>query len=462
MTHMKSEVIEGFRAGLRGALLQPGDAGYDAARSIWNAMIDRRPALVVRCAGTADVMAAVVFARDHGLPLAVRGGGHNIAGNAVCDDGLVIDLSAMRDVHVDPAARRAVVGGGALLSDLDHKTQAFGLAVPLGINSTTGVAGLTLGGGFGWLSRLYGLTVDNLLGAEIVTADGQRRHVGPQQEPDLFWALRGGGGNFGVVTRFEFGLHPVGPLVTAGLIVFPFDAGRDVLRRYRDHAATLPDDVAVWAVLRPAPPLPFLPPAVHGQNMVALAVCTPRAPDEAAALLDPLRGFGPVLGEHVGAMPYAAWQKMFDPLLAPGARNYWKSHNFTALNDAAIDIVLQYAAGVPTPHCEIFLGLLGGRANVPAPDATAYPHRDVAYAMNVHGRWLDAADDARGMAWARDFFTAVAPHAAGSVYINFLTADEGGRIREAYGPNYARLQAVKKRYDPYNLFRFNHNIPPAV
>ena len=460
MTTMNSEVVAGFRAALRGPVLQPGDPDYDAARMVWNAMIERRPALVARCAGTADVMAAVTFARRHGLPLAVRGGGHNIAGNALCDDGLVIDLSGMRGVHVDPEARLAWVDGGALLSDVDHETQAFGLAVPLGINSTTGVAGLTLGGGFGWLSRMFGLAVDNLVGAEVVTADGVRRDVGPDAEPDLFWALRGGGGNFGVVTRFAFALHPAGPDVTAGLVVFAQADGREVLRRYRDLVDTLPDEVSVWAVLRKAPPLPFLPVDVHGSDIVALAVFSPLAPEAVEPVIAPLRGFGRALGEHVGAMPYTAWQKIFDPLLAPGARNYWKSHNFRRLSDEALDVVLRYAAAVPGPQCEIFLGLIGGRANVPAPDATAYPHRDILYAMNVHGRWLDAADDTRCMGWARDFFAVAAAYAAGSVYINFMTQEEGGRIREAYAGNYARLVQVKRQYDPENVFRFNHNIAP--
>jgi FAD/FMN-containing dehydrogenase len=457
---MKSDVVDGFKATLRGPVLQPGDPDYDSARAIWNAMIDRRPALIARCTGTADVLASVAFARTHGLPLAVRGGGHNIAGNALCDDGLVIDLSAMRHVRVDPEARLAWVSGGATLGDVDHETQAYGLAVPTGINSTTGAAGLTLGGGFGWLSRIFGLAVDNLVGAEIVTADGQRRHIGPRQEPDLFWAIRGGGGNFGVVTQFEFALHEVGPEVTAGLIVFPFDGARDVMRQYRDFVDTLPNEVSVWAVLRQAPPLPFLPPEVHGQHILALAVFSPLAPEAALPLIEPIRGFGRVLGEHVGAVPYAAWQQVFDPLLAPGARNYWKSHNFNTLNDDAIDVVLRYAASLPTPQCEIFLGLIGGRANEPAPDATAYPHRNVLYAMNVHGRWNDAADDNRVVIWAREFFGAVAAYAAGSVYINFLTQDEGSRIREAYGGNYDRLVQIKQQYDPDNLFRFNHNIRP--
>jgi FAD/FMN-containing dehydrogenase len=423
-------------------------------------MIDKRPALIACCTGTADVLSAVAFARSQQLPLAVRAGGHNIAGNALCDDGLVIDLTCMRSVHVDPDAAVAWVGGGATLRDMDHETQAFGLATPLGINSTTGVAGLTLGGGFGWLSRMYGLTVDNLLGAEVITADGQRRHTSAQEEPDLFWAIRGGGGNFGVVTQFEFALHRVGPMVTAGLIVFPFAQAREVLLQYRNLVDQLPDAMSVWAVLRKAPPLPFLPPEVHGQDIVALAVFSPLAPDDAAPHIEPIRRFGRVLGEHVGAMPYAAWEQIFDPLLAPGARNYWKSHNFAELRDEAIDVVVRYAGSVPTPQTEIFLGLIGGKANALPPDATAYPHRNVLYAMNVHGRWTDPADDTRCVSWARDFFAAAKPYSAGSVYINFITQDEGGRIREAYGGNYDRLQQLKTRYDPGNLFSYNHNIPP--
>jgi FAD/FMN-containing dehydrogenase len=457
---MKNEVVEAFRATLRGPVLLPGDPGYDEARAIWNGMIDRHPAMIVRCAGTADVAAAIVFARDNGLPLAVKGGGHNIAGSALCDDGLVIDLSGMRDVHVDPRARLAWVGGGALLSDVDHETQSCGLAVPLGINSTTGAGGLTLGGGFGWLSRMHGLSVDSLVGAEIVTADGKRHWASAQDEPDLFWAIRGGGGNFGVVTLFQFALHPVGPEVTAGLVVFPAAQGPEVMRRYRDLVDALPDELSVWAVLRQAPPLPFLPPEVHGSGIVALALFSPKGMEALAPTLERIRGFGQVLGEHVGAMPYTAWQKIFDPLLAPGARNYWKSHNFTHLSDEAIEVVLRYAGSVPTPHCEIFLGLIGGKANALPPDATAYPHRNVQFAMNVHGRWLDRTDDDKVIGWSREFFTAAAPYAAGSVYINFLTQDEGARIHEAYGANYARLLAIKQRYDPANLFRFNHNIRP--
>jgi FAD/FMN-containing dehydrogenase len=462
MTDMNSGVVEDFRTTLRGSLLRPGEPDYDTARSIWNAMVERRPALIARCAGTADVRACVDFARDHGLELAVRGGGHNIAGNALCDGGLVIDLTAMRGVYVDPEAHLAWVGGGATLADFDHEAQAYGLAAPLGINSTTGVAGLTLGGGFGWLSRKYGLTVDALRSAELITADGQRHLVSADREPDLFWALRGGGGNFGVVTEFEFDLHPVGPQVTAGLIVFPFSDAPMVLRQYRDFVGTISNDLSVWAVMRKAPPLPFLPSDVHGTDILALAVFSPLPSDEIMPAIAPLRGFGQVLGEHVGAMPYTAWQKVFDPLLAPGARNYWKSHNFRTLSDDAVDTVVRFAGNLPSSQTEIFMGLLGGQSNVPAADATAYPHRDVLFAMNVHGRWDDPADDDRCIAWSRDFFKAATPFAAGSVYINFLTEDEGAsRIHEAYGRNYERLAQVKRQYDPQNLFHHNHNIKPG-
>jgi FAD/FMN-containing dehydrogenase len=460
MTDMQSDVIDSFRSKLRGRLIQPSDPEYDQARTIWNAMIDRRPALIVRCAGAADVRAAVGFARDHGLPLAVRGGGHNIGGSALCDDGLVIDLSAMLSVRVDPARRRAWVDGGATLHDFDHEAQAFGLAVPLGINSTTGVGGLALGGGFGWLSRAMGLTIDHLTGADIVTADGQLRHVSASEEPDLFWAIRGGGGNFGVVTTFEFALEPVGPDVTAGLIVFPLDQAKSVMMQYRDMVNTMGTDLTVWAVLRHAPPLPFLAPDVHGKHILALAVFSARKPDEVAAQLDRLRDFGQAAGEHVGPVPYTAWQQVFDPLLTPGARNYWKSHNFSTLSDAAIDTVVRYAGQLPTPQCEIFLGLLGGKASEPAPESAAYPHRNALFAMNVHTRWEAPADDTHCIAWAREFFEACAPYAAGSVYINFLTQDEGARIKEAYGKNYDRLVEIKTTYDPHNLFRNNQNIAP--
>ena len=461
MGTITSTKIEEFGKHFGGELLVPGSGAYEEARSIWNAMIDKHPALIARCATTQDVAAGVGFARDNDLLLAVRGGGHNIAGSALCDDGIVIDLSSMRAANVDAAARRASVEGGATLADFDGAAQRHGLATPLGINSTTGVAGLTLGGGFGWLSRMYGMTVDNLESAEVVTAAGEVLRADATEHPDLFWALRGGGGNFGVVTRFEYRLHPVGPDLLSGLIFYPLSEAKQVLQQYRDFAAQAPDELVVWVVLRQAPPLPFLPAEAHGKEVVALALLYVGDPARGEPLVAPLRKFGTPVGEHVGVQPYTAWQQAFDPLLAPGARNYWKSHNFTRLDDGLFDVVIDYVGKLPSPQCEIFFGAIGGATARPAPDATAYAHRDTRFVMNVHGRWDDAADDERCIGWAREYFDATAPFASGSVYVNFLTADEGDRVRAAYGPNYDRLASVKRQYDPTNLFRTNQNIRPA-
>lgn len=462
MSTLAADHIDMLRKSVRGRVLLPADAGYDVARTVWNATVDRKPAVIAQCTGTADVMQAVNFARDHRLVLAVRGGGHNIAGSAICNAGLVIDLSALRGVHVDPHDHVAWVSPGATLGDFDHEAQALGLATPLGINSTTGVAGLTLGGGFGWLTRQYGMTVDNLLGCEVVTADGQRHWADAQHEPELFWALRGGGGNFGVVTLFQFRLHPVGPMVTAGLLVFPGVEAKSVLRQYRAFTETaMPDDLNVWAVLRRAPPLPFLPASAHGTNVVVLAAFSTADAAAAERAIDPLRSFGQTVGEHVGQMPYTAWQQAFDPLLTPGARNYLKSHNFSRLDDAAIDMMVDYAARGPSAHAEIFVGQVGGVANRVPPDATAYSHRDARYVVNVHSRWDRADEDAACIAWARDFFNAAAPYATGGVYVNFMTEDESARVGAAYGPNYDRLARAKRTYDPQNLFCTNQNIAPA-
>jgi FAD/FMN-containing dehydrogenase len=461
MTTLHASKIEELKWSFKGKIILPSDAAYDSARKIWNAMIDKRPAVIARCATTSDVARGVNFARDTGLVLAVRGGGHNIAGNALCDDGLVIDLSQMKAARVDPAGRRVTIEGGATLADLDAATQAHGLATPVGINSTTGIAGLTLGGGFGWLSRKFGMTVDNLESAEVVTAAGEVVRASAREHPDLFWALRGGGGNFGVVTRFEFRLHPVGPDVLSGLIVYPISQAKSVLQQYRDFVAKAPDDLAVWTVLRQAPPLPFLPKESHGKGMIALALIYAGDPKQGASLVEPLRTFGTPLGEHVGVQPYVAWQQAFDPLLTAGARNYWKSHNFSTLADGLFDVVVAYVGKLPSPQCEIFFGALGGATTRPAPGATAYPHRDAQFVMNFHGRWETPADDTRCIGWARDFFKASAPFASGSVYVNFLTADEGDRVRAAYGSNYDRLAQAKRTYDPDNLFRMNQNITPA-
>jgi FAD/FMN-containing dehydrogenase len=453
--------IDQLKNRLKGEVILPGDDGYDKARAIWNATIDKRPAAIVRCRTTADVVQVVNVARESGVALAIRGGGHNIAGNALCDDGIVIDLSLMNAASVDPVARRVSIEGGARLADLDAATQAHGLATPLGINSTTGVAGLTLGGGFGWLSRRHGMTVDNLVSAEVVTATGEVVSASAVENADLFWALRGGGGNFGVVTRFEFQLHPVGPEVLCGLIVYPQSEAKNVLRQYRSFAAQAPEDLAVWVILRQAPPLPFLPQQVHGTKVVVLALLYAGDPPKGERLVEPLRTFATPLGEHVGIQPYTAWQQAFDPLLTAGARNYWKSHNLATLEDGLFDTILVSLAQLPSPQCEIFIGALGGATAVPAPDSTAYAHRDAMFIMNVHGRWETPADDALCTAWARDVFKAAAPFASGGVYINFLTADEADRVRAGFGANYDRLARVKRQYDPGNLFRVNQNIKPA-
>jgi len=454
--------IDALGAQLRGSLLvRDASAAYDEARTVWNATIDRRPALIVRCADDADVQAAVRFAAARRMRVSVKGGGHHIAGNAVVEGGLTIDLSGLRTVTVDAAKRTARVAPGALLADFDREAQAHGLATPLGINSTTGVAGLTLGGGFGWLTRRHGLAVDNLLAATVVTADGQVRVASDTTEADLYWALRGGGGNFGVVTSFLFQLHPVGPEVYTGLVVYPHAQAKQVLRAWRDFTATAPDELTVWAVLRKAPPLPFLPASAHGTDVVILPLlhCGDVAAGERAAA--PVLRFGEPLGVHAGPTPYAAFQQAFDPLLAPGARNYWKSNNFSELSDAALDLAIASAARVPDPQCEIFLAQLGGAMARVDPSATAFVARDARYIMNVHGRWSDARDDDRVRQWARRAFADAAPHATGSGYVNFLTEDDAERVAASYGPNYARLQAVKQRFDPQNLFRMNLNIAPA-
>ncbi len=461
MMNLSVTQIQGLKENVAGEVLVPGQDAYESARKIWNAMVDKHPALIVRCAAHLDVVHAVNFARDNGLVLAIRSGGHNIAGSAMCDGGLVIDLSQMKAVSVDPEQRRVSIESGLTLADIDAATQACGLATPVGINSTTGVAGLTLGGGFGWLSRKYGLTIDNLVSAEVVIATGEVLRTSATEHPDLFWALRGGGGNFGVVTHFEFQLHPVGPDVLSGLIVYPIAEAKSVLQQYREFIAQAPDALSVWVVLRKAPPLPFLPDSVHGTGIIALAVFYADDPQQGEPLVEPLRKFGTVLGEHVGVQPYTAWQQAFDPLLTPGARNYWKSHNFSTLDDGLFDVVIQYIDTLPSPQCEIFFAALGGVTSQPSPDSTAYAHRDARFAMNVHGRWDDSADDQRCIDWARDFFEASAPFASGSVYVNFLSADEGDRIRNAYGVNYDRLAQVKRKYDPENLFCTNQNIQPG-
>ncbi len=459
---LSATAIDALGAQLRGSLLTESDAPYDEARTIWNAMIDRRPGLIVRCAGAADVVSAVRFARDNRLLVAVRGGGHNIAGSAVCDGGLMIDLSQMKSVRVDAAAQRAWVEPGATLADLDKETQAFGLAVPTGINSTTGIAGLTVGGGFGWITRKFGLTIDNLLSADVVTADGELVRASLTESPDLFWALRGGGGNFGVVTAFEFRLHKVGPEVLAGLVVHPFSDAETVLKQYREALGSAPDELTCWAVMRQAPPLPFLPAEWHGKEIVVLAMCYCGDIQAGEAATARLRAIRKPIADVVGPAPFTAWQQAFDPLLTPGARNYWKSHDFTDLSDETIQILLGAVRNLPGPECEIFVGHVGGASGRVAVDATAFPQRSSHFVMNVHARWREAASDQACIDWARGLYKATKPYAAGTAYINFMPEDETDRIEAAYGTNYQRLTEVKRRYDPLNLFRMNQNVKPKA
>jgi FAD/FMN-containing dehydrogenase len=367
----------------------------------------------------------------------------------------------MKSVRVDPALRRAWVEPGATLGDVDRETQEFGLAVPTGINSTTGIAGLTLGGGFGWITRKFGLTIDNLLSADVVTADGTLRHTDAETHADLFWALRGGGGNFGVVTSFEFQLHPLGPQVMSGLVVHPIDNADELLRQYRKLLAAAPDELTCWAVMRKAPPLPFLPAEWHGREVLVLAMCYAGNMEDAQQHMAGLRALGHPIADVVSPHPFTGWQAAFDPLLTPGARNYWKSHDFADLSDATIGLVVDAARSLPGPECEIFIFHVGGAAGRVAPEATAFPQRRAHFGMNVHTRWRDPARDQACIDWARRLFAATALKSLGTAYVNFMPDDETARVEDVYGASYRRLAEIKLRYDPGNMFRINQNIRPT-
>ena len=445
---------------LRGKIILPCDMEYDECRKIWNAMIDRRPALIVRCMGTADVVNSIKFARENKFLVSVRGAGHNIAGMSLADGAMLIDLSLMKGVWVNPHSRTAFVLPGATLGDLDCETQAYGLATPLGIASTTGISGLTLGGGFGWLSRSYGLTADNLLSAEVVTADGNVLQASEKENTDLFWALRGGSGNFGIITSFLFKLYPVGPKLLTGLIVHPFEDANKILRHYRSFTSSAPNEATCWAILRKAPPLPFLPPEVHGKEVIILAVVYAGDMKEGEKVLEPLRCFGNPIADVICPTPFTAWQKAFDPLLTPGVRNYWKSNNHTQLADELLDILIEYTRQLPSTATEIFIGQLGGAINRVATVATAYPHRKANYVFTVHTRWENSADDKTCMEWSKKLFDATDTYSSGGVYVNFISEGEN-RIAAAFGSNYERLAKIKSKYDPDNFFRVNQNIVPA-
>jgi FAD/FMN-containing dehydrogenase len=449
---------------LRGRVLGPGDDGYDDARQVWNAMIDRRPRLVVQPRGTPDVVQAVRFARAHGLELAIKGGGHNVAGHAATDGGLMLDLSAaMTSVRVDPTARTAAVDPGALLADLDRETQAHGLATPAGFISSTGIAGLTLGGGFGYLSRRHGLTVDNLRAVELVTATGEVVRADADTHQDLFWAVRGGGGNFGVVSSFEFDLHPLGPEVLAGPVVHAFADAPHALRGIAEIMEQAPDEVACLAVIRHAPPAPFIPEQFHGKLIALFAVVHAGRPGDGEAALAPLRAVGNPIADAVAPRPYAAFQSMFDATANAGARNYWKAHYLDELTPATIDLVCDHAARMTSAESAIGMLSLGGEISRRRGEDTAYPHRAAQWVVNIQSRWRDPADDDRHVAWSRGLFDALTPHATGGAYVNFISGDEGAdRLRAAYGEStFRRLTAIKATWDPDNVFQLNQNIPPT-
>jgi FAD/FMN-containing dehydrogenase len=460
MAQLPAANVESLRATFRGEVLLPADAGYDEAREIWNGMFDRRPAIITRCAGTSDVISAVNFARESGLRVAVKGGGHNSAGTAVCDDGIMIDLSLMRRINVDKEKKTARVDGGALLGDADRETQLHGLAISSGIISHTGVGGLTLGGGMGWISRKYGLSIDNLISAEVVTADGRLLTASADENPGLFWGIRGGGGNFGIATSLLFQCAEIGTEVFSGLIIKKFENAKEYIRFHREYVRTLPDEMTVWLLIRNVSPLPFLPESVHGKLVVAIPFVWLGKESEGAQLIEPLRNATESHGEHFGMTPWTAWQSGFDGLVEHGARNYWKSHHMKSLSDDCLDQILHYASTLPSAECEVFIPHMEGAPSRVPEDETAFAHRSTPFLLNIHTRWRDAADDEKCLAWAREFHAATEPFSQG-VYVNFLSEEGEDRVKDAYTPEtWGRLVDLKKKYDPENLFRMNQNIKP--
>ncbi len=446
-------LVQELRATFRGKLLRPGDHGYDEARVVWNAMISRMPALIARCAGAADVICAVDFARTNNLVASVRGGGHSVAGYAACDGGLMIDLSGMKGIRVDPAGRTVRAEAGLTWGEFDRETQAFGLATTGGFVPTTGIAGLTLGGGLGYLMRRFGLACDNLLSVDIVTADGELRTASETQNEDLFWGLRGGGGNFGIVTSFEYRLHPVGPMVLGGLILHPLSAAKGVMEFYREFAPTAPDELTTHLACVITP---------DGDSVIAFIVCYSGPLEKGEEVIRPLREFGSPMVDAVGPMPYTEVQGLGDPLYPPGRLNYWKSSFVDELSDRAIDTMVAHFAAVPSPLSLMALEQLGGAVSRVGKDETAFNERSAPYSFIITSEWTDPAESGKNIRWTRDLWEAMRPFESEAAYVNYLGEDEQDRIRAAYGAEkYERLVALKNKYDPTNFFRLNQNIRPS-
>jgi FAD/FMN-containing dehydrogenase len=461
LSRIGGATIAEFAAGLRGTAVRPGEADYDDERSVWNGAHDRHPALIARCAGVADVVRTIDLARSEGLPLAVRGGGHSIAGFSTVDDGIVLDLSLMKGIQVDPERRRVTAQAGCTWKDVDAETQQFGLAVTGGLVSSTGIAGFTTGGGIGWLMRKHGLASDNLVAADVVTADGQFVHASADENPELFWGLRGGGGNFGVVTSFEYQLHEVGPTVFSGLVFYPAEEAEQVLRGFRAACAAAPDELTALVNLTTAPPVPFLPESAHGRPIVAVGSCWSGDPDAGEAATAPFRSLGTVIADVYAANPYAAWQQALDPLWPRGIHNYFRSAFLPALDEASLRVLADQLGTLPTALAEVHLQHLGGAVGRVPANATAFAVRDQEFIVNVVARTPTAEGFADAVNWARGVTSALGPEAA--TYVNFTGEADAGLVRAAYPPETRRrLVELKNTYDPTNLFRLNQNIPPSV
>ena len=459
-TELEEAHVEALKGALRGEVIQPHDEGYDAARRVYNGMIDRHPRLIARCADVADVITAVNFGRENDMLVAIRGGGHNGGGLGICEDGLVIDLSAMTGVRIDPKSRTVRVGPGCKQGDVDHASHPFGLAVPAGIVSTTGIAGLTLGGGHGYLSRKHGLTIDNLLEADVVLADGRFVTASERENEDLFWALRGGGGNFGVVTSFLFRAHPVSK-VFGGPMFWNIDDTRQVMEWYREFLPRAPEELFVFFGLKTVPAAPAFPEQIHGKNVCALIWCYAGPLERAEKEMRPVRELPAPVFEGVGPMPFPALQSMFDPLFPPGLQWYWKGDFVRELSDKAIDTHIRYGSKPPSPLSLMHLYPIDGAVHRVARDATAWSYRDVRWSMVIAGIDPDPTSAERITTWAKDYWNALRPHTAGGGYVNFMMEEGQERVQATYGDNYQRLVAIKNKYDPTNLFRVNQNIKPT-